>query len=75
MDLDLKIEYQALDTLTVGPTNRRQHSPRQLKKLAKGVRRHGFMKPIIVDHDGRIVAILAGIPLHRLFQHGTSPQS
>ena len=38
MELNLAIEYRALGTLEVDPSNPRKHTPRQIRKLTEAIR-------------------------------------
>ncbi|MGE0095973.1 MAG: site-specific DNA-methyltransferase [Alphaproteobacteria bacterium] len=51
----LAIEYRAIADLKFGVRSIRQHSPQQLRKLAAGMRRYGFLVPIVADRAGRVV--------------------
>jgi DNA modification methylase len=52
----LTIIYQALRDLKPRTTNPRTHSKKQIAQIAKAIRRFGFVNPILVDDDNRIVA-------------------
>ena len=54
--LQLKIEYVPLASLTPHPLNPRKHSRRQLKALARSIRAHGFVAPVLSDARGVIIA-------------------
>jgi hypothetical protein len=50
------IEFVAIDLLRPNVANPRTHSPRQLKRLAKSIKRFGFINPIIADEHNHIIA-------------------
>lgn len=52
----LHIEYIDVTRLLSGYRQTKKHSARQLKKLATGLERHGFIVPILVDEALNIVA-------------------
>lgn len=51
-----KLEYVSPDAVKPHPRNANRHSRRQLKKLADLIARLGFINPIIVDDQDRVVA-------------------
>jgi hypothetical protein len=55
-DLALAIEYRPLESLKPAPRNARTHSKKQIQKIAASIREFGFINPILVDEDDRIVA-------------------
>ena len=50
------MEYRAVGALVPHPNNPRTHSPRQLKQIEVSIRRFGFLNPVLVDGDSRIIA-------------------
>lgn len=44
------------EDLTPAERNPRTHSRRQLRQIADSIQRFGFTNPVLVDHDGRILA-------------------
>jgi hypothetical protein len=54
--LDLHIEYAAIGDLIENDLNPRVHSKRQLNALARSIKQFGFVVPLLVDQNGRIVA-------------------
>ena len=50
------MEYRAVGALVPHPNNPRTHSPRQLKQIEASIRRFGFLNPVLVDGDSRIIA-------------------
>ncbi len=55
-ELELRVVYRPVDELKPNPRNARTHSKKQIAKLAAAIREFGFLTPIIVDADGRILA-------------------
>ena len=55
-DLRLLIEYVSLASLTANELNPKMHPDRQINALARGMSEMGFVSPIIVDQENRIVA-------------------
>jgi DNA modification methylase len=53
---NLTILYRPIDELKPTPGNPRIHSRRQLKQLQRSISEFGFINPVMVDGDGRIVA-------------------
>src|SRR5688572_24659115 len=53
---DLAIIYRHPATLKPRDRNPRTHSNKQIKQIAASIREFGFLSPILVDGEGRIVA-------------------
>lgn len=51
-----RLEMAVRGSLTPNPKNPRKHSDRQLEQIAQSIRRFGFLVPIIIDEEHRIVA-------------------
>ena len=51
-----RLEYQAVGAFKPHPNNPRTHSPKQLKQIESSIRRFGFLNPVLVDSDKRIIA-------------------
>lgn len=49
--LQLRIEYLPINSLKAGPNRTRKHSRRQLKELARAIREHGFLVPVVIYGD------------------------
>src|ERR1700726_3356258 len=73
----LEIVYRAIDEMTPDPANARQHSKKQILKLANSIETFGFNVPVLVDAElnvisghGRLAACralgLAEVPILRL---------
>jgi ParB-like chromosome segregation protein Spo0J len=50
------IIYLALSALILDSRNPRRHSPRQIKQIARSIEAFGFVVPILVDANNKIVA-------------------
>ena len=53
---DLRIEWLPLSALKLDPGNPKQHSPRQIRQIARSIEKFGFNAPILIDRDNTIVA-------------------
>ena len=38
------------------PNNPRKHPKKQIKKLARSLRKFGFLRPLLVDQNGNLIA-------------------
>jgi hypothetical protein len=52
----LKVELRPASGLKPARRNARRHSERQLEQIAGSIRKFGFLNPVLVDAEGRIVA-------------------
>lgn len=50
------VEQRPLADLTPFGRNARTHSQRQVDQIAKSIKRFGFVNPVLVDNEGRVVA-------------------
>jgi DNA modification methylase len=48
--------YRRIDTLRLDPSNPRQHSKKQIRQIAESITVFGFIVPILIDRDGKIIA-------------------
>lgn len=55
-DQPSSVEMLQLSQLTPYPGNARNHPPEQIQRLADGIRRLGFLNPILIDDAGVIIA-------------------
>jgi DNA modification methylase len=53
---ELAIANIDISDLRPNPHNPREHSDKQIKQLAKSIKSFGFVSPILIDTNGRIVA-------------------
>jgi len=51
-----QITYLAIDQFKPNLDNARTHSPAQIRKLARSIRAHGFITPVVVDATNVVVA-------------------
>lgn len=51
-----RIEQRTLHSLKTAKRNARTHSVKQIKKIAESIRSFGFVNPVLIDQDDRIVA-------------------
>lgn len=51
-----RVEHLPLAQLKPAARNPRTHSPAQIAKIAKSIERFGFLNPILVDRDDRVIA-------------------
>jgi hypothetical protein len=54
--LRLAVSYVSIKTLRLDPRNPRKHSKQQIKEIETSIRAHGFVFPISIDRDGKIIA-------------------
>lgn len=52
----LKIEYLSTTSLTPNTSNPRQHTARQISKVARSIDNFGFLIPCLIDDENRILA-------------------
>ena len=52
----MSIVYRAIDQLELDPANARRHSKKQIRQIAESIKTFGFDVPILIDHDGKVVA-------------------
>src|SRR5262249_13687444 len=50
-----KIRYVPISGLTLRANNPRTHSRRQIKQIARSIERFGFVNPILVDGNGKVI--------------------
>jgi DNA modification methylase len=53
--VDIQIEYRSLADLLLDKRNPRQHPQRQIDQLAESIREFGFVMPVIIDSQGKVV--------------------
>ena len=53
---ELAIVYLLISTLVENCQNARTHTKRQIRKIAASIRRFGFVNPVIIDRNNRIIA-------------------
>ncbi len=52
----LSIEYRAIDSITEYSGNSRTHSDEQIDQVAASIQEFGFTNPLLIDHDGVLIA-------------------
>jgi ParB-like chromosome segregation protein Spo0J len=52
----LSIEYKSTGELVPYVNNSRTHSEQQVQQVAASIKEFGFTNPILIDHDGGIIA-------------------
>jgi DNA modification methylase len=52
----LRIEYRSPHELRPRADNAKVHSPQQIKKLEKSIKRLGFLRPVLISDDDEIIA-------------------
>ena len=52
----MNIEYTLVRDLRPYPNNARTHSPKQIRQIAKSIKRFGFCNPVLTDDNNQIVA-------------------
>jgi DNA modification methylase len=63
----LLIVYQKIDQLKPYARNARRHGKRQIKQIAESIRVFGFVNPVLVDRNNRIVAGHGRVEAAKLF--------
>ena len=51
----LKIIYRSIEELTPDPANPRRHSKKQIRQIAASIEEFGFVVPILINRDRRII--------------------
>jgi hypothetical protein len=52
----LKIVYRAVEELKPDPANPRRHSKKQIRQIANSIREFGFVTPVLIDRDDKVIA-------------------
>ena len=55
-NLEIQIEQWPIDRFVPNEANPRTHSPEQVEQIAGSIREFGFVNPILVGADGKIIA-------------------
>jgi DNA modification methylase len=50
------VSYRAIAELTLDRRNPRQHSPRQIRQIARSIETFGFVVPVLVDANLKVIA-------------------
>ena len=62
----LTIRHLPADSLRLDPLNPRVHSEKQIQQIANSIRSFGFNVPILVDHEGNVLAGHGRLPAAKL---------
>lgn len=54
--LRLSVSYLAIERMLLDPRNPRKHTKQQIEQIKKSIEVHGFVFPIVVDRDYKIIA-------------------
>jgi ParB/RepB/Spo0J family partition protein len=54
--LERKLEYLSPADITPAPDNPRRHSPEQIRKIAKCMKKIGVVAPVVIDSRGQLIA-------------------
>ncbi|MBF0561723.1 MAG: ParB N-terminal domain-containing protein [Alphaproteobacteria bacterium] len=71
--LSLIVEYRPASSLHPARRNARSHSKKQIQQIAASIREFGFVNPVLVDDQGRIVAGHGRVEAAKLLGQGTVP--
>src|SRR5438874_339326 len=52
----LAIVYKPIVELTLEPKNPRVHNPAQVRQIARSIEIFGFLVPVLIDANGRVIA-------------------
>jgi len=52
----LAVVHRRIDELKPDPANPRLHSKKQIRQIARSIETFGFNVPILIDHDGKVIA-------------------
>ena len=55
-NFNLTVVYHRIETLKLDPANPRVHSKKQIRQIANSVREFGFVAPVLIDRDGKVLA-------------------
>jgi ParB-like chromosome segregation protein Spo0J len=53
---NLTIEYLMTEHLIAYAGNARTHSPDQVRQIANSIKAFGFMNPVLIDAENRVIA-------------------
>jgi ParB-like chromosome segregation protein Spo0J len=53
--IDIQIQYRSVGDLALDPRNPRQHSQRQVNRIADSIREFGFVMPVVIDDNSQVV--------------------
>jgi ParB-like nuclease family protein len=76
------MEFRPIEALKLNPRNPRTHSAKQIRQIAESIRTFGFVFPILIDEEGKILAghgryaaakLLGLTEVPTIAAHGLSP--
>jgi ParB-like chromosome segregation protein Spo0J len=70
---DRKVEQIPIGALQPPESNARTHSQRHVRQIARSINRFGFINPVLVDRNNRIIAGVGRVAGARLAGHTTVP--
>jgi hypothetical protein len=53
---NLAIIYRPIAELKLDPKNPRRHSPGQIKQIARSIRNFGFIVPVLIDANRKVIS-------------------
>ncbi len=69
----LNVEYRRVGELKPNPRNPRTHSKKQIRQIARSIRRFGFNNPVLIDAEDTIVAGHGRVEAAKLLGMDTVP--
>jgi hypothetical protein len=69
----LVVAYRKTAELTKHPHNSRTHSKKQLKLIAESIREFGFLNPVLIERNGKIIAGHGRVEAAKLLGIGQVP--
>ena len=52
----LSVTYRPIAELKPDPANPRLHSKKQIRQIANSIPEFGFVAPVLIDRDGKVLA-------------------
>lgn len=62
----ISFDYVDLAAIRSNPNNAREHDRKQLAKLVRSIKKHGFLVPILIDEDGVLLCGHARVAAARI---------
>jgi DNA methylase/ParB-like nuclease domain len=69
----LTFECVPIDRIKASPHNSRQHTSKQISKLARSIQKFGFVSPVVIDEDGTLLCGHARVEAARQLGMRTVP--
>lgn len=73
LDSHGKILAFRIEGLSINPKNARTHSPRQIKEIARSIKRFGFNNPVLIDQTSQLIAGHGRVEAAKLLGFKTVP--